>query len=177
MFAIANEMTSQTLTAPLITSSPTVVGSRLSANSPVFGPNLSRPATSSPTSIQFDHDMPGVPSLVYDGTKALSYRMSTGEGIRLQPRPSICREDRGRGGRGVVVTSSSESNCAVTVSTPRAVNNNNIKLKTEWCQNLSKPGGCPFGENCHFIHHEWERRSTGVVPLWPCLLALSTGHW
>ena len=62
--------------------------------------------------------------------------MSTGEGIRLQPRPSICREYRGRGGRGVVVTSSSESNCAVTVSTPRAVNNNNIRQSgAEICQN------------------------------------------
>ena len=155
------------------TSTPT--SSQLSAISPVFIPELGgRPATSSPTStlgVQFD--APSIPSLRHDGdgTKAL-YCISIDEGIHLQPRPSTRREDCGR---GVGASSSNSSYNTVTVSTSRAANHN--KHKTEWCKNLRKLGGCPFGTKCHYIHYERERRSTGIVPLWPCFLALSTGRW
>lgn len=158
----------------LMTSSSTPTSSQLSAISPVFIPELGgRPATSSPTStlgVQFD--APSIPSLRYDGTKAL-YCISIDKCINLQPRPSTRREDCGRG----VGASSSKSSSfnTVTVSTSRAANHN--KHKTEWCKNLRKFGSCRFGNDCHYIHNEWERRSTGIVPLWPCFLALSTGHW
>ena len=157
----------------LMTSSSTPTSSQLSAISPVFIPELGgRPATSSPTStlgVQFD--APSIPSLRYDGTKAL-YCISIDEGINLQPRPSTRHEDCGR---GVGASSNNSSYNAVTVSTSRAANHN--KHKTEWCKNLRKFGSCRFGNDCHYIHNEWERRSTGIVPLWPCFLALSTGCW
>ena len=163
-------MTSSSMSTP--------TSSRLSAISPVFIPELGgRPATSSPTStlgVQFD--APSIPSLRYDGdgTKAL-YCISIDEGIHLQPRPSTRREDCGGRGVGASSNNSSSYNVAVTVSTSRAANHN--KHKTEWCKNLRKFGCCRFGKNCHYIHYELERRSTGIVPLWPCFLALSTGCW
>lgn len=36
------------------------------------------------------------------------------------------------------------------------------KYKTEWCLNMLKFDKCSFGDNCHFIHDESERRSTGI---------------
>ena len=38
------------------------------------------------------------------------------------------------------------------------------KYKTEWCANMLKFGTCRWGDKCHFIHDESERRSTGIVP-------------
>ena len=53
----------------------------------------------------------------------------------------------------------------------------NEKYKTEDCTQWKQFGTCRFGDRCHFIHHEWERRSTGVVPSLPCFTAVSTGFW
>ena len=53
----------------------------------------------------------------------------------------------------------------------------NAKYKTEWCTKWKMFGFCQFGDDCHFIHYEWERRSTGVMPSLPCFTAVSTGSW
>ena len=53
----------------------------------------------------------------------------------------------------------------------------NEKYKTEWCTKWKMFGFCQFGDDCHFIHYEWERRSTGVMPSLPCFTAVSTGSW
>ena len=62
-------------------------------------------------------------------------------------------------------------------TTPSPQKNKSKNFKTEPCSNLSKFGRCKYGVNCHFYHHEGERRERVGDKSIPCLLLTISGRW
>lgn len=65
----------------------------------------------------------------------------------------------------------------VTSSSSRSAKPKNKRYKMELCKNMLRYGKCKFGDDCDFIHDESERRSSDVVPVFPCLTWVKTGCW
>lgn len=73
-------------------------------------------------------------------------------------------------------STSRSSSRASSTSTP-SPQKNKKNFKTELCSNLLKFGHCKYGDKCHFIHNEGERRErVGDKPI-PCLLGTISGMW
>ena len=72
--------------------------------------------------------------------------------------------------RGGVSTNNSSNYGRSAVAPPPPTE----KYKTELCKNFNKPGGCKFGNGCHYIH---PGRSTDIMPKRPCSILTSTGYW
>ena len=121
----------------------------------------------SPTSVAYHPTYFGVTGLT--GQQCLpcdDYR----DGDVVSPRPFLSpRKNQYKGSSSPIPKRNKKS------SSPTPAKNE--RYKTEWCTKLKMFGFCRFGDDCHFIHRESERRSTGVMPFLPCFTAVSTGLW
>ena len=164
----------------IIPSSPSS-GSRLSADSTTFIPiNMITPINNkykykSPTSTHSHLASPTSALDVPTCVPANNNFQSKVKGCRIQTRShsdSPVNTPR-RGYRGGVSTNNSSNYGGSAFAPPPPTE----KYKTELCKNFNKPGGCKFGNGCHYIHSEKERRSTDIMPKRPCSILTSTGHW
>ena len=140
---------------------PTPVLSRTSSVYPDRGDQPS------PTSVAYHPTYFGVTGLT--GQQCLpcdDYR----DGDVVSPRPFLSpRKNQYKGSSSPVPKRNKKS------SSPTPAKNE--RYKTEWCSNLKMFGFCRFGDDCHFIHRESQRRSRGVMAFLPCFTAVSTGLW
>ena len=161
---------------PPIPSSPSS-GSCLSADSTTFIPiNMMTPINNKYKSPTSTHSHLASPTSALDVPTCVpanyNFQFKV-KGRRIQPRPNSAVNAPRRGYRGGVSTNNSSNYGGSAFAPPPPTE----KYKTELCKNFNKPGGCKFANGCHYIHSEMERRSTDIMPKWPCSILTSTGHW